>query len=346
MTDFSYILPAERCDKNVLRLVGGKAASLGEIVKAGCPIRSFLTITSEAYRKFIEYNKMQPLIVSLENASTDEEIVMVSAKIRRHIQNGSYPQNLEQELRIAYRRFCSSWGPLAVRSSATLEDAPGASFAGQYDSYLGVRTEEDFLHYVKKCYASLYTDRAASYRHKLGLPQDNVAMAVVIQKLVKARSAGVMFTLNPLNGDPSVAVIESSWGLGEAVVKGEVIPDKYVVNKITKEIVESKHSRNKPVKYEMMDDGSVKRIANSTDNSSLSINEEEAVKLVEYGLRLEKYFHRPQDIEWVVDKDSNIFLVQSRPVTVPTTVDRPSKQSNIVDTLDRVVASLLAGVKT
>lgn len=331
-----------------MSVVGGKAASLGEIVRAGARTPPFFTITSEAYKRFIKHNNLETKIKDL-NSHNEEETLSKSIALRASIENGSFPPDLEHNLRRKFRELISGWSPLAVRSSATLEDAKGASFAGQYESYLGIRTEEELLHYLRKCYASLYTDRAIAYRYKMNLPQDGVYMAVIVQALVKARSAGVLFTVNPLNGDPSMVVIESSWGLGEAVVKGEVIPDRFSINKITREVLEMKNSSTKNVVYEALDDGSVEKHDASEKCRELSLSREEAIVLAEYGVKLEKYYGHPQDIEWSIDKrlnfPDNIFLVQSRPVTLPTTVEKTSSQSRISDPLERVVSVLLSGVK-
>jgi len=342
------IAAASECSKSLLPAIGGKAASLGELVKAGAPVPPFFVITSDAYRHFIQSNGLDHEIARLQNTSADEAL-KVAAKLRHQIVNSPFPTELEEKLVDAFKGLTSGWGSVAVRSSATLEDALEASFAGQYETYLGVRSDGEFLESVKKCFASLFTDRAVTYRMKMGLPQDSVRMAVIAQALVKARSAGVMFTVNPLNGDPSMVVIESSWGLGEAVVKGEVTPDKYSVNKISMEVLEVYRSRSKPVRYEMLEDGTVVRKDNAAEESwEASLSLEEAVKLAEMGASLEKYFGAAQDIEWVVDQrrkfPENIFLVQSRPVTIKSTVSTPSKQSDL-NPLDRIINTLLIGVK-
>lgn len=344
----SFIATPQECDKNSIPQVGGKAASLGELWKAEAPIPPFFTITSTAYREFIKHNNLTPLITKLNNISSGN-LLKTATELRNAILGGAFPQKLEEELKKAYKELASKWNSLAVRSSATMEDAPKASFAGQYESYLGIRGEREFLEAIKKCYASLYTDRAVTYRQKIDISHDGIYMAVITQSLVNAKSAGVMFTVNPLNGDPSSIVIESSWGLGEAVVKGEVIPDKYTINKVTKEVLELRRSRNKSIKYVMLDDGSVVKKDCTDEAAELSLSQEEAVKLAEIGVKLEKYFGTPQDIEWVADNrlktPNNIFIVQSRPVTTVTTVDKPSKQTSL-NTMDRIINTLLTGSKT
>jgi len=206
-------------------------------VRAGAKVPPFFALSSEAYNDFIDYNSIRPLIDRIGKARGLEEVLRLAEEIRSSMLSGSFPQRLERELLSVFSELRSRWGSVAVRSSATREDASAASFAGQFETYLGVRGDDELLQSVMGCYASLYNDRAVTYRYRMGLPQDDVQMAIVVQGLVKARSAGVMFTVNPVNGDPSVIAIESSWGLGEAVVKGEVIPDRYLINKVTLEVL-------------------------------------------------------------------------------------------------------------
>jgi pyruvate,water dikinase len=210
--------------------------------------------------------------------------------------------------------------PVAVRSSATAEDLPGASFAGQQDTYLWVKGSEEVLEKIRLCMASLFTARAISYRVKMGFPHEKVLISVGVQKIVDAKAAGVMFTLNPLNGDPSKVVIEGNWGLGEAVVSGLVNPDTFVVDKVTKEVerrvstkwiesiysLEAKEVIHSDVPYERRD--------------VQCIEDREILELARYAKKIEAYYGSPQDIEWVLDKHRpfplNLFMVQSRPETV------------------------------
>jgi pyruvate,water dikinase len=343
--NFSFILPPEECSGARIRLVGGKAASLGELTKANIPVPPFIVISSEAYREYVKHNGLENAIELLDDTEDESRLLNLAGKIRSEILKAPYPTGLKRELMEAYGKLVSRWGVIAVRSSATLEDAADASFAGQYETFLGIRSFDQLLDSVKRCYASLFNDRSVLYRKRLKKKNSEAYMAVVVQSLVRARSAGVMFTLNPTNGDPSVVVIESSWGLGEAVVKGEVIPDSYVVSKVTGEVLKVRKSGNKPIKYETTEDGELLTIMNPPEAHELSLSSDEAVYLAEMGVRLENHYGRPQDVEWVVDKNlrfpDNLFVVQSRPATVSPTTSRASELSSI-PVLDRMVRILKA----
>ncbi len=318
-------------------------------MRAGAKVPPFFALSSEAYNAFIEYNRITPLIEKIGKARDLEEVEALAEEIRSSILSGSFPRRFEEELLRAFSGLKDRWGSVAVRSSATREDAAAASFAGQFETYLGIRREDELVQSVKGCYASLYNSRAVAYRYRMRLPQDDVQMAVVVQGLVRARTAGVMFTVDPVNGDPSVIALESSWGLGEAVVKGEVIPDRYLINKVTMEVLRLDLSPSKHVRYVPLDDGRVIRVETHERSGELSLEREEALELARMGRALEAHFGHPQDVEWVVGTGSGgeeeAFVVQSRPVTVATTVSRPSWQSSIEDPLERVLAILMKGVK-
>jgi pyruvate,water dikinase len=206
---------------------------------------------------------------------------------------------------------------VAVRSSATTEDAADASFAGLQDTYLWVRSVADMLHKVRSCWASLYSVESITYRRKRGFPEAGVAMAVVVQKMVDARTAGVMFTRSPLTGDRSVITIEGAWGLGSAVVGGEVTPDRWVLGKITGEIAVREIS-DKAIQHVPAAGGGVESIAVSDElRHGPCLTDEQLQALRGIGRRVERHYGRPQDIEWAVERGSGeILLLQSRPETV------------------------------
>jgi len=345
----SFIKFPEECSARNVHEVGGKASSLGELYKANAPVPPFFVVTSDGFKEFINFNNLHPLITRLETVRHDEaKMLQLLQDIRLRIMSADFPPILGKEIQVAFQKIINSWQTVAVRSSATLEDASEASFAGQYESFLGIRNTVQLFDAVRKCYASLFNDRAVIYRNRMNRNHTDVHMAIVVQSLVRARSAGVMFTVNPLNGDPSVTVIESSWGLGEAVVKGEVIPDSYVISKVTGEVVKSHSSRNKPVKYEVLHDGTVVKVENPPEATEVSLSNKEAELLAEIGNEMERYFGAPQDIEWVVDKrckhPDNIFVVQSRPVTVNSTISKRSTQSSLT-LMDRILQTLLTGTR-
>jgi pyruvate,water dikinase len=234
------------------------------------------------------------------------------------------PKKIQEAIRSNYQALSQVCEvpdiPVAVRSSATAEDLPGASFAGQQDTFLWVRGCEEVLDNIKSCMSSLFTSRAISYRIKMGFPHEKVLISVGVQKIVDAKAAGVMFTLNPVNGDPSKVIIEGSWGLGEPVVSGQVNPDKFVVDKVTKEIVRTISQKWIECIFHP-EKGMVCHLDVPREKQEIQcIEDEEIHELARYAKRIEEYYGSPQDIEWAIDQKKpfpfNIFMVQSRPETV------------------------------
>ena len=240
-----YILNFEVLDKTSLPTVGGKNASLGEMIKSGVRVPPGFAVTTESYLRFITEAGINDKIMRIlskvrpdDVSSLDEASEEIQAIIKKTLMN----DDVKAAIRQGYSELCRKCRmedvPVAVRSSATAEDLPNASFAGQQDTYLWVVGEDHIINSIRKCWASLYTARAIDYRNKNDFPHEKVLISVGVQKMVNSKAAGVMFTLNPTNGDPSKVVIEGSWGLGETVVSGSVNPDKFVVDKVTREIGE------------------------------------------------------------------------------------------------------------
>jgi len=285
-------------------------------------------VTSEAFRYFQQSVGLAERIREVLNAyirsGEPEEYEKASAEIRRMVEEAPLPPELEKAIVETYMRLGEEVGikdvAVAVRSSATAEDIPEASFAGQQDTYLNVRGAEKVVYYVKKVWSSLYTARALYYRDKMGIPHEKSLMAVVVQKLVNARSAGVIFTLDPTNGDTSKVVIEASWGLGESVARGLVTPDEYVVDKATFKIVEKRIS---PKKVAVVRDeaGLTKEVELPPEKANApALSDEEAVELAKMAAKLEQHYGHALDIEFAVDADlpfpRNLFILQARPETV------------------------------
>ena len=328
LTTFRFVKWLEEVDKTMANLVGGKAANLGEVLKIGIPVPPGFVVTAEAYRYFIETTGLKDKILQILREEIKErkpeEYERASAKIRELIESTPMPKEIEDEIRQAYRELCRRLNidnvAVAVRSSATAEDLPEASFAGQQDTYLNVRGEDNVVHYVKKCWSSLFTARAISYRDAHGISHERAIMSVVVQKLINARSAGVMFTLHPVTGDADKIVIESVWGLGEGIVSGRITPDEFIIDKKTLTIVEKRISE-KRLAIVRDEAGLTREVELPPDKAKQpSITDEEAVKLAELGLKLEQHYNHPLDIEWAVDADlpfpNNIFIVQVRYETV------------------------------
>jgi len=332
-------------------LVGGKAVGLMKLSKAGVPVPPGFVLTSEAYRLFVEEtgiaSYIKYVLEEVIQTGSPNEYEKAAELIRSKFIRSAMPHHLHEVIVQAYRQLAKKIGVenprVAVRSSATVEDLPEASFAGQQDTYLNIVGEEDLVEYVKRVWASLWTARALSYRDSLNIEHESALMAVIVQKMVNARSAGVMFTVHPVTGERDKIVIESAWGLGEYVVAGKVTPDQFIVDKKTLEIVERRIRRkDKALLYDedlksnvevtLPDDPSglddIKKsnpaIARYIEKFSMyaeepSLSDDEVKALAMLGLKIEEYFGKPMDIEWAADMDlnppNNILILQARPVT-------------------------------
>lgn len=308
--------------------VGGKGGSLGELTQAGITVPPGFVVTVSAFETFLEAlearEPIRPLVEALDPADHGAA-TKLSEQLRTRVMEEPMPAQVEQAIMAAMRELCPNGEPVAVRSSATTEDAEDASFAGLQDTFLWVLTPEDMAHRVRECWGSLYSVESMTYRRKQAFPEDQVAMAVVVQQMVDARCAGVMFTRSPLTGDKSVIAIEGAWGLGSSVVSGEVTPDKWVLGKITGEIsqrdISDKHARQVPA-----EGGGIVEVENEDDiRSAPCLTDEQLEGLRQVGRRIEKHYGKPQDIEWALDKEGNILLLQSRPETVWAMKDAEAK---------------------
>jgi pyruvate,water dikinase len=322
-----YTLWFDKAGKEAIGLVGGKNASLGELIRADIPVPPGFSVTTETYSEFISGGGLKEKIGNLLSEIDIQDVASLedtSKIIRQLLAEGSLPKRIEEEISLNYKALAQVCDvpdlPVAVRSSATAEDLPGASFAGQQDTYLWVQGSDEVLEKIKLCMSSLFTPRAISYRIKMGFPHEKVLISVGVQKIVDARAAGVMFTLNPTNGDPSKVVIEGNWGLGETVVSGICNPDKYVVDKVTKEIERKVSLKECECIYDPVR-GGVAHVDTPPERREVPcIEDQEILELTRYAKRVEEYYGCPQDIEWAIDKQKpfplNIFMVQSRPETI------------------------------
>lgn len=308
-------------DKGDVGLAGGKGANLGELVRAGLPIPPGFVITSGMYNKFLRESGIQGKIMDVlkrTNADNSSKLQRSSREIRELIRNTEMPAEIKEHILKNYRKLCNSEGEkefVAIRSSATAEDLPGASFAGQQDTFLNV-TGEDVVEKVKECWSSLYTPRAIFYREKKGFEHEKVSIAVVVQKMVNSEKAGVMFTVHPATGDENKIIIEAGWGLGEGVVSGTVTPDHYVVDKKTCEVTDKEIMR-KEIMFvrNSATGGTVQKKVPKEKAEKQVLTEDEIRKLAELGKLVEEHYDFPQDIEWAIE-DNQLYLLQSRPITV------------------------------
>jgi pyruvate,water dikinase len=326
--EMDFILYFENLDKSSLQLVGGKNASLGEMIKVGIRVPPGFAVTTDSYLSFITETAIKDKIFNiLSNIPPDdvENLNRASAEIQELINNATLPDAMQSAISEGYSRLCKQCSvenvPVAVRSSATAEDLPTASFAGQQDTYLWVEGPDRVINAVQRCWASLFTPRAIDYRNKNDFPHEKVLISVGVQKMVNSKAAGVMFTINPTDGDPSKVVIEGNWGLGETVVSGSVNPDKFVVDKVVMETSEktisAKHIKcvYDPDKREV-----VNADVDEDMQSKCCMEEQEVKELVKIAKEIEKHYGRAMDIEWAIDHDfsfpESIFIVQARPETV------------------------------
>jgi pyruvate,water dikinase len=316
--------------KTDIPLVGGKNANLGEMISSGLPVPPGFAVTAYSYEKFIKETHIAEKIYEIINETVidkndPKQYDAASKKIRKLIEKTEMPERIENAVESAYRELNKKLNLtntfVAVRSSATAEDLPGASFAGQQETYLNVKGPDDLIDKVVKCWSSLFTPRAIFYRNEQGFAHDKVFISVGVQKMVNSRAAGVMFTLNPVTGDPDEIVIEGNYGLGETVVSGAVNPDDYVVDKKTLKIKERRIAR-KTVKYvrDPKTGETVHLGVPENEQKQPCVNEEEIMKLAELAKRIEQHYGNAQDIEWAIDEDlsfpKDVFIVQSRPETV------------------------------
>jgi pyruvate, water dikinase len=324
----NLILDFSELNRTSIAIVGGKNASLGEMINAGIRVPPGFAVTTDSYAVFMEKAGINDRIYRLlaEFDPKDiEALNQAAAAVQDLIKTAAIPAEIQLAIRTNYARLCEKCNietvPVAVRSSATAEDLPTASFAGQQDTYLWVLGADQVVENVRKCWASLFTPRAIAYRIKNHFPHEKVLISVGIQKMVNSRAAGVMFTLNPTNGDVSKVLIEGSWGLGETVVSGSVNPDKFVVDKVMLEInertVSTKH-------IECVYDVDTGKVINADVDPAMQcsccLEDQEIKALVRAAKNIEAHYGCPMDIEWAIDKDfsfsENIFIVQARPETV------------------------------
>lgn len=345
--------------------VGGKNASLGEMIKnlgdKGIQVPDGFATTADAYRAFLKENEMEDEIRSLLNelAKGSRPLQEVGEGIRNLFVRAQFPKNVARAIRDAYQDLCRSYETgavsVAVRSSATAEDLPEASFAGQQESFLNVRGKEQLLDSCRKCYASLFTDRAISYRTEKGFDHLKVALSVGVQKMVRSdkASAGVMFSLDPETGFKNVVVINSAWGLGESVVQGLVTPDEFAVfkpllgkKKVVPIIDKTLGEKETKIVYSRGGSKTTKEVNTSRkERRTFSLNDEEALQLAQWAVDIERHYGPPMDIEWAKDGETNdLFIVQARPETVQSQKEGTSlKAYRLKQGGDRLLVGLSIG---
>lgn len=307
------ILDFNEIKKEDVLTVGGKGANLGEMTSAKINVPSGFIITADAYRDFLKVNGIDILIENgIKKSADDEKILLNEAEhFRGKIKSGKFPEQLENAIREKYFNLGNNTR-VAVRSSATAEDLPDASFAGQQETYLNVQGIESVLNGVRNCYASLWGNRAVSYRFHQGYDQTSVSIAVVIQEMIESEKSGVLFTVNPVNKKENEMQINASFGLGESVVSGRVTADSYIIDKSGNIIEVNIGSKETQIIYG--DKETVEVSVNSDKRKTRALNDREILELMKCGLEIEKHYGMPMDIEWAIKNDI-VYILQARAIT-------------------------------
>ena len=297
---------------------GGKGASLCRMSRAGLPVPQGFIVRSEMFNAFMEQAGLWDFVFEkLEEIdfSSDASLIAVSAEIRRHIIDTPVPQDMAMEIVRFYTSMGNGRMPVAVRSSGTAEDLDDASFAGQQETFLFVIGNDDVIKFIKECWASLYYDRAIFYRREKKFDERSISIAVVVQTMVSAQKAGVMFTSNPITNDYDTVVLEAAWGLGEAIVSGIVTPDNLWINKHTGEVTTEYISEKETMVVRLNERGGTKEVPVPEElREAPVLTEGERSQLVSLANKIESFYKKPEDIEWAI-VDGQVYLLQSRPIT-------------------------------
>jgi pyruvate,water dikinase len=338
-------------------LLGGKNAGLGEMLAAGLPVPPGFAVTVDAYQTVRRHEQTRRAVGELlgeVDVGDPDALEELSAELRRCIEEVPLHDGVARAVRSAYLELCercaSEAVPVAVRSSATSEDLPDASFAGEHDTFLWVRGADEVLVHLTRCWSSLFTARAIAYRRERGYDHDVVAMSVGIQKMVRPTASGVAFTLNPSDGDRSQVAVEAAWGFGESVVSGEVTPDSFLVDKVLGEIVKRTIS-DKTYEYRLGLGDTVERVpVDEARRTAPSLTDDQVKAVARLARRAERHYGCPQDVEWALDADlperQGVTLLQARPETVWSRRPRAPVAAGDGDGMASIVATLLSPLHT
>ena len=356
MKQNQYVLWFEQVDKHDVGVVGGKGANLGEMTNAHFPIPYGFITTSHAYFTFVQESNLMPKMrefFSVVNYENPHELQQVSQHVQQLILSAPMPHAVEKTIlqyyhqlfakeqeymsgkkRFVHRAKSALMGlpTVAVRSSATAEDLPGASFAGQQETYLNVKGDTQILRKVKECWASLFTERAIYYRNSQGFDHFKVGLAAVVQRMVASEKSGIAFSVDPITGDRQKIVIEAIYGLGEYIVQGKVTPDHYEVDKRSF-VITAKEPKRQTVKFVRSGRGNKEVKLSAKEGNHLKLSDQEIIKVAMSVKDIETHYYFPQDIEWAIEKN-NVYIVQSRPITTLTTaqekMDGTAADDNVV----------------
>jgi pyruvate,water dikinase len=334
--------------------LGGKCTSLAIMTSAGMPVPPGFAVTTDAFDAVMNQTTLRDHIIKHLEGLDPNDVVDVdtrAAHIRELIMTQEVPADVRDESIAAYNtlmELCGGEVPVAVRSSATAEDLPDASFAGQQDTYLWIIGQEAVMQKIRECWASLYTARAITYRMANNISDEGLSMAVAVQKMVNSRTSGVAMTIDPSNGDKSKIVVDSSWGLGEMVVSGEVTPDNFMIDKvmmhIINRIISDKHEELVPSGHGTV----IRKEVDAERRNSPSLSDEELIQVATLAKAAHKHYGTVQDIEWAIDADlpagSNVLLLQSRPETVWSQKKQEVKITSTGSGIEAITKSLMAQI--
>ena len=320
-----YLAWFDDIPENELALsAGGKGAGLCRLTRGGFPVPGGFIVCAEMFKTFMQLGNLRNDVLSIIDTidfDSNSDLVTKSEKIRNMIIAAPMPMYMRQQIRNFYQKLNDEPEPgekrmqhVAVRSSGTAEDLDDASFAGQQETYLYIIGTDDIVQYIKKCWASLYNDRAIFYRKKKGFDEREIAIAIVVQRMVAPSKSGVMFTVNPITQDRNTCLIEGSWGLGEAVVSGIVTPDSYTVDKSGKLLDVYVSCKETMIVRKTGEPGVEERDVPADQQEAQVLNDKEISELANLAVKLEDYFGKPQDAEWAIE-DGQLYLLQSRPIT-------------------------------
>ncbi|MEM2888305.1 MAG: phosphoenolpyruvate synthase [Candidatus Bathyarchaeia archaeon] len=342
-----YVLWFDEIGMEDVPSVGGKSASLGEMTqRTGVPVPYGFATTAEAFRHYLRENqidkKLPEILKEIKDPNDTKTLQAIGAKIRKMIATAEMPADLEKEIVNAYETLAKKVGDknpfVAVRSSATAEDLPDASFAGQQETYLNVHTAKEVVEKVKECYSSLYTDRAIFYRIQKGFDHMSVALSAAVQLMVYSKASGVMFTLDVSNGDRSVVLIEAGYGLGEFIVQGTITPDEYLVRKSDLSIMKKNVPKKTVQLVRIPSGGTEKRPVPPDLQDKQVLTDEQIVELAKYAIAIEQHYKKPMDIEWALDERTNkLFILQARPETVWASKKEEKVEEKMVTTTERKI---------
>lgn len=303
----------KKLNKKDVGIAGGKGASLGEMLQAGIPVPDGFVVLSNSFERFIEETELNVEIdAALDNVKHDEmeSVEEASEKIQAMILDSEMPKDIKKEIEKEFSKLKAKF--VAVRSSATSEDSASAAWAGQLNSYLNT-TKKDLLENVRKCWASLFTPRAIFYRFEKKLNKEKVSVAVVVQKMIDSEESGISFSVHPVTQDKNQLIIEAGFGLGEAIVSGQITPDSYVVDKRTYELLDKQINEQNKALYKNPKGGNEWKHLGEKGKKQV-LNEKDIIKLAKLIVKIENHYKFPVDVEFAIE-NKKIYIVQSRPIT-------------------------------